>query len=184
MTKRDLFSLALKILGVVYIILAAFSLIMLMPVIDMMFYHVSGEPNVIMDSVVMTVGYFVIILLCAYLLIKWGDRIAQKLVLDDSPLPGLGTREWEKPLFTLCLRVAGVFCLILVIPGIVYHPLHWISDIWSIFPGAEFGELHWYHFITDIVVVVLGFYLLRGGNHVVRYVFREPKAKPIESGPE
>jgi len=180
MTKRDFFSISLKILGVVYIIFAVFNLASLFTLIEVLFYPSGRDPSTLIYAG-MAVAFFIFVLILVYILFKWGNRIAQKLVKDDTPLPALGTRDWEKPLFTLSLRVAGVFCLIGGVPGLIYHLYQWIADIWGSWFGPTTGNLIWPDFLKDIVLVALGLYLLRGGKHVVRYVFQGPKDKPIEN---
>ena len=180
MTKRDLFAVFLKILGVVYATMAAFNLASLFFEIEYL-VQPSVKDTQFFVSTGATVALFVLILGSVFVLFRWGDGIAHMLVRDDAPLPPLDIREWEKPLFILSLRVAGVVCLISGVPGVIYHLYQFIIEVWSSWFGPGYGTLSWSHFLKDIVLVVLGAYLLRGGNHVVKYVFREPKVKHSEN---
>jgi len=179
MTKRALYAVILKVMGIagfIYIIFNLFSLVIT-------FLATSSpytEPSMRHSGLPMIILFPILLLILSFILLKWSEQIAQWLVREDSPLATLETRDWEKPVFSLSLRVAGVICFIWGIPGMANDLVRFFYDWGSYNEGFD----TWAHFINDIVLIVLGAYLLRGGKHVVRYVFREPKARPIESGPE
>lgn len=172
MTKQDLMAAFLKILGVVFATLAVLNIGTLFMPLEFMGSTV--RDNQFWGFIGMMVVFFITILAIVFVLFRWSDRIAGMLVRDNAPLPPLVTGEWEKPLFILSLRVAGVVCLISGVPGVIYHLIQVIYASWSSLFGPGYGNISWSYFLRDIVLVVLGAYLLRGGKHMVRFGFREP----------
>lgn len=172
MTKRDLLAAFLKILGVAYATFAVFNLgTLFMP---WEFMGSTVRNNQFWVSLWVSAVFFITVLAIVFVLLRWGDGIARKLERDNSPLPPLATGEWEKPLFILSLRVAGVVCLIWGVPGLIYYLAQVIYAAWTNLSGSGYVDLAWPYLLRDIVMVVLGAYLLRGGKHVVRFGFREP----------
>jgi hypothetical protein len=168
MTKRDLLAAFLKILGVVFATFTVFNLATLFMPLE--FVGSTVRDNQFWVTIGLTAVFFIAILAIVFVLLRWGDGIARMLERDSSPLPPLVTGDWEKPLFILSLRVAGVVCLISGVPGVIYHLIQVIYAAWS----SLYGNISWSYLLRDIVLVVLGAYLLRGGKHVVRFGFREP----------
>ena len=121
MTKRDILSVALKILGVISIMRVIESVF----VIGMGFATMFGKPEVIPDvynpDLFMWTGIisFVLWITMAYLLLRWGDLFAEKLIRDDSIITILDNNLWERPVFILSLRIIGVVCLAMGIPRLI-----------------------------------------------------------------
>ncbi|MFH0803068.1 MAG: hypothetical protein V2A78_11895 [bacterium] len=126
-------------------------------------------------------------LVFAYILLRWGDFIAGKLVPADSEILSLDAEELKRrPVFILALKIIGVFCLILGIPQLakVLAVLTFggnkqvIIQGGAIYPPAlcnQSGEI-----ASALVFLIIGGYLISGGRHLVEFAFKETKS-PLRS---
>lgn len=175
MTKRDIFSVALKILGVVSIMRVVESVL----VIGMGLATIFGEPKQIMDFynphwfLWTGIVSFILWLIMSYLLLRWGDLFAQKLIHDESIISLSDREQWEKPVFILSLKVIGVVCLVMGLPRLI--------DFFF-----DFAVRHWHQKsltssninVNAIVLVIFGVYLISGGRHLVEFVYRGKTITP------
>jgi hypothetical protein len=168
MTKRDVLSVALKVLGV-WSIVHSTSLLLLMGIsLDMLLRNPKPDPSYRVQFIWGGVG-FVLALFAAYVLLHYGDGIARRLVPVDSGLAALGATEWEKPLFVLSLRIIGALC---VVRGIS----NWVRPVALLVVQARYAEARdvydWADVIAATLYVLLGAYLISGGRHLVEFAFR------------
>jgi len=165
MTKQDVLSISLKILGVVYITRAVLYVPMIgyfiLPQgsVDSTRYRTLGLPS---PGFTVILPFF-LILVIGYILLKWGDSIARKLIRVDSEVPAFDA-QWEMPAFTLALRVIGVFCLTRI-----------ISTLQSSFSWqpAEMDISYLVGIIAAAAYLLIGVYLIAGGKHLVKFAFRK-----------
>ncbi len=168
MTKRDILSISLKILGVFSIIYAVRQIPYIALTISM-FIPQSGQG---LSSIWYLIGIITSIILAfviAYILLRWGDSIAKKLVRKDSKIPSLNEKEWEKPIFILSLRVVGVLCLIRGIQELIKYLIRFTSL------GEKPGFLtaqNWGGVISTIVVLIISVYLISGAKKFVKFLLR------------
>ena len=108
---------------------------------------------------------FFLTLVIGYILLKWGDSIARKLIRVDSEVPAFDA-QWEMPAFTLALRVVGVLCLTRI-----------ISTLQSSFRYLGQPAVINIRTLTGIIAAVayllIGVYLISGGKHLVKLAFRK-----------
>jgi hypothetical protein len=169
MTKRDVLSIAFKIMGVYFIVMAILSLpsigVSIVSLVQPELNHVFGT---IGTSVIMIIYPFWL-LGFAYVFFRFGDAITELLLPDDAELPNFNINRYHKPVFRLAVRIFGVYCLTRGIPEIVsflvrvYH-----QEFASIIYSLDFGNA-----IAGIVLLVLGGYFVTGGRWLVDFAFRE-----------
>ncbi|MBI4243285.1 MAG: hypothetical protein HY606_04265 [Planctomycetes bacterium] len=171
MTKRDILSVAFKILGVVSIMRVVLGIPTIGMSISMAFQQPKHEQYFNPYWFLGTTSISLILnLAMAYILLRWGDLIAKKLIRDDAVISLLRKGEWEKPIFMLSLRIMGVVCLVKSVPGLIKI----LPDLISVrrYQGATI-----YHTevsgIGAIVVLIIGLYLISGGKHLAEFAYRE-----------
>jgi uncharacterized membrane protein len=177
MTKRDVLSIAFKILGIISI----------MRVIESVFAIGMGVAWRFGKSEVATEYYdpqwflwtgilsFVLWFAMAYFLLKWGDLFAQKLIRDDNVISLPDKDQWERPVFILSLKIIAVVYLIMGIPGLIR----------LLFDLVVSATGHWHQKpiistninVNAIVLVIFGVYLLSGGKYLVEFVYRERQSQ-------
>lgn len=175
MTKRDILSIAFKILGVIALIYTVVFIPNIGIAISLLFV-----PHESVYTLYATRWHFVSTLLwtiltffCGFTLLKWGDAITKKLIREDTKIDVTPTEDWEKQVFLLSLKIIGVIWLIRGIPDLI----------------KAIGEvvMRWYIYyamtshIIGVVIgsclsVLIGIYLLLDGRHHVRLAFREQVA--------
>jgi len=162
MTKRDVLSISLKILGVTSITRAVVY-------VPMMGYFVipqrSGYSARYLALGTTVILPFFLMLAIGYILLKWGDSIASKLIRVDSEVPAFDT-QWEMPAFTLALRVVGVLCLTRIISALQ-------SSFRFLGQPAVMNSQTLAGIIAAAAYLLIGVYLISGGKHLVKLAFRK-----------
>jgi hypothetical protein len=170
MTKRDLLSLALKILGV----LSAMGAVASLPAIGLAINMVHEgrqhdiNPTVVLAGAILSPALYAAM---AWVLLKGGDAIARKLMPEDSAITAVGAPDWEKPIFVLSLRITGVVCLAMGIPALGEFLLY-LGMLWRYHQGV-IGFQSLAHLSNALLLFAVGAYLLSGGKHLVAFVFRQ-----------
>jgi len=179
MTKRDVLSIAFKILGVISLMYTVVLIPNIGTAIGMLFQsHPDNYQSCIwlwhfVITLVWPVGAFV----TGCVLLKWGDNIANILIKEDKAIAIKVTQDWDKRIFTLSLKIIGVIWLIRGIPDLVksigelvmrwYLYYYTISQIVGVVLGA-------------LVSLILGIYLITGGKYLVELAFREQTRTSVE----
>lgn len=105
-----------------------------------------------------------------YILIRWGDNIANKIVKDDKPLSMKVTEDWDKRIFNLALKIIGVIWLIKGIPELIKSIgeliMRWYVYYYSI--SHIIGVI-----ISGAVSLILGIYLIANGKYFMKLAFGE-----------
>ena len=177
MTKRDVVAIVLKVLGVIAVMYAILHISSVGMAIGLLFRPSTPDSPSYLSYwyIVVTITTPILLCIMAYLLLKWGDSIAIRLVRKDKKIPALGTNEWQRIIFTMALRIIGVVCLVKGIPEVI-EGLGQIAFQWGWYGMINY----WTGFFSAIVLVILGLYLISGGKYLVNYVFRERKTKPSD----
>jgi hypothetical protein len=108
LSKRDIIEISCKVLGLYFLIQGiphiayALSYLTATPHLDRMDWRISFL------SISMPVFYYI----AAFILIKWAKGIAAMLSKEDQPLEIKAESGWQKPVYTLCLRVVGAIAII------------------------------------------------------------------------
>ncbi|MBI2447126.1 MAG: hypothetical protein HYV48_01115 [Candidatus Omnitrophica bacterium] len=179
MTKRDILSIALKILGITSIMNAVFSIHSIGLGISMLLDRAKNPGTQDYNAywfIGSTIVSLILWLIIAYILLRRGDLIAKKLIHDNAVIPLLGEHEWEKPVFILSIRIVGVVCLIRGIQQFVRFLPQLITSMERHNIG-DIGTFAWGETISAIVLLVIGAYLLSGGRHLVEFAYREKQLK-------
>jgi NADH:ubiquinone oxidoreductase subunit 2 (subunit N) len=179
MTKRDVLSIAFKIMGVYFIYLA----ILTIPQIGMSISLFSkstyspgfNSPWYIIGSIV----YPIWLLGFAFVFFRFSDSMTELLIPNDTELPQVDAIQNQKPIFTLALRIFGILCLTKGIPNLAafFAKLYRVKqavpgDIYlnsnELISIADFINL-----VSAIVLIGLGGYLISGGMWLVNFVYKE-----------
>ena len=121
-----------------------------------------------------TILWMIIYLVLGFLLLKYSNILAAKLIKDGADLDINFPYDWEKRIFSIAVKVVGVISLIHGIADICPHFWEWSIDESrsTIFGMPRLG--------TALTNVAIGLYLLLGGAKLVRIAYRERKKKEIE----
>lgn len=168
MTKRDVLSVAFKIIGVSGIMYAILSL----PQIFISIGGIRHRENFMGINpywLLMTTLIYPILLVCiSYLLIKFSDIFAEKLIAKDAEVPTIGIVQWEKPIFILANKIIGVICLTRGIPSLVRFAVKLSKWRYENIPAYDLGD-----FLSAIALIILGIYLLSGGKKIIEFAYKE-----------
>lgn len=161
-SKRDIVEISCKVLGLFCLIrgIAYFSPVAFMS----------------RSSFVYLAGPFVLHFVSAFILLKWSRGIASLLVREDQPVELLGAgKDWQKSLYTLCLRVVGAVVLTKAVPGIIRAISEIIlrSRIPNVTPITAWVSLIW-----AIAYLALGIYFIGGAKEVVRIALKGSLREP------
>lgn len=171
MTKRDVMTLALKIIGVIWIVDAARRFTGLPALI--LLWTTKGWPpsphyrNYRIVDVFAGLAQPVLFLVIGYLLVVWSGRLAARLVSAEATLPELSTLTFGKKTFAFALRIVGT---IVLLRGLSYATTAGAQAIWAMKPvGLPY---HWSWPANAVLYCVIGVYLLTGAKHLVNFAYR------------
>jgi uncharacterized membrane protein len=171
MTKRDVLSISLKIVGVYSVIYAVRLIPNFALAISMVFQQSRQNPSSFW-FLAWSITAFVLALAATYILLRWGDSIAKKLIKENSEISAFAAKDWEKSILNLSLRIIGVVCLIRGIPEL-FNSLIRLTSL-----GAEqrfVSPNYWGGLISAIVLLIIGAYLISGGKKLIKFTLPEPR---------
>jgi hypothetical protein len=179
MTKRDVLSIAFKIMGVYFIYLA----ILTIPQIGMSLSYFSNSISTSRFNpwgmLIGSIVYPIWLLGFAFVFFRFSDSMIELLMPDDADLPQIDVIQNQKPIFTLALRIFGILCLTKGIPNLAafFAKLYRVKqavpgDIYlnsnELISIADFVNL-----VSAIVLIGLGGYFISGGMWLVNFVYKE-----------
>jgi hypothetical protein len=170
-TKRDALSVSLKIIGLVALYRTVFVGIMMVSS-TLLRLEMMAKSQSFYAYLTWQIIWVVLSLAAGCILLKWGDRIAARLVRQDAELPAIPASGWQKPVFVVALKVVGVVCLVNGVAGFARaaaSAAH-ASSVLRLFTGYPRGEGYY-----SIVLIALAVYLLSGAKHLVAFAFKERK---------
>jgi hypothetical protein len=169
MTKRDVLSVALKTIGVICMLYAIFDISLGLSALS---WRSRYREETGFYWLVATIVTATVLLLCmAYVLLKWGDAIANRLIQGDAQLPAVGAGEWEKPVFSLAMRILGAMSIVRTVPSLLTQLAR--TPFRAFFMPQGWGEVAGF-----AVILLIGLYLLFGARHLVEFLFREKSQTP------
>ena len=168
MTKRDVLGIALKILGI-YMLVGIVAYLAKLPMTILIVMRGGQWYPMPPWFVGLLTGLPILSIAAAYIVLRWGDVIASRLVPEDSQLSPIGTPDWERPVFVLSLRIAGVMCLI---RGLQEWPRFIVPLVYGVRPARVAS----WEVIAAVIPLLLGGYLISGGKHLVQFLFRQPES--------
>jgi hypothetical protein len=161
MSKRDILEISCKILGL-------FCLVQAMP------YVLSSVAYVRNLSSAFLVIPFIAYLVSAFILIKWAGKIAAFLVRENQQVEIKADKNWQKPIYTLALRIVGAVVCIKAIPAIIRTvPQIIFRSEFRLTPIAA-----WISLLASVVYLALGIYFIGGAKAVVRIALRGSLREP------
>ena len=175
MTKRDVLFVALKIMGIYFICLAILSLPNIGVYLSMGARFGQESTFMSFGSLLNAIIYPIWLLGFAYVFFRFSDSITELLIPDDTELPQIDINQYQKPIFTLSIRIFGVLCLTRGIPKLA----EFLAKLYRIKQAAmplsdetisssDFGNV-----ISAIIFLVLGGYLISGGRWLVAFAYKE-----------
>jgi hypothetical protein len=170
MTKRDILSVAFRIIGVYLAIFAIVS-------IPMIIFSLASQGQMQQSGMIIPPRSWVarisiqlnpiLMFGFALALLKWADSLAAKLIKEDSAVSMPQAAADTKQVFVLALRIIGVMQIVAAAPGLIANLLRLLplGAMSRSAPGFNLPEL--------IVRLLIGIYLLSGAKHLVAIVFRK-----------
>ena len=156
LSKRDILEISCKVLGL-------FCLIRGIP-------YMSSVALTNRDALASMAWPFAFYLIAAFVLLRWATGIASLLARDDQPVELKAEQGWQKPIYTLCLRVVGAVALVKSVPMIIRAVLQIIlRSRLRVTPFAS-----WISLITAVVYLSLGIYFIGGAKEIVRIAMKGP----------
>jgi len=151
--KRDVLEISCKVLGLLCLIQG-------IP-------YMSSVAFMGRDSFVFMAWPLAFHLIAAFVLFKWARGIASLLVREDQPVEIKVDQGWQKPVYTLCLRVVGAVTVIRAVPPI-------IRVILQILFRSRFGATTapWLSLIGLGMSLALGIYFIGGAKEIVRIAMK------------
>jgi hypothetical protein len=153
--KRDILEISCKILGLISL---TWSL-----------RYLSSAPFIYsverQKMIYLIIAPFVLYLISAFILFRFSRGIASLLVRTDGPVE-LGTLgNQQKPIYTLCLRVAGAVVVTKAVPSVV-------KEVLGIALHSRRVFATWIPLVSAIVYLALGIYFIGGAKAIVKVAMK------------
>lgn len=163
-TKRDILALSFKVLGLLCLIWGIPNAVSA----AMIALRSSNEQSIwlVPGLIAMPVTYFI----SAFLLLKCSKGIASLLVREDGPVQINVGEDWQRPLYTLCLRVVGAIALVRGIPGLIRALVQF--SLYRRFVAPQVPIATWSQLVSAIVYLILGIYFIGGAKLIVRIAMK------------
>jgi hypothetical protein len=176
MTKRDVVSVAIKIIAVVCLVFAGMAVPPIFANIGFARGGYSPDPGKVWFLISATLAPFWYLIL-AYVLMAWGDSFAASLVPEDSPIPPMGAVRWGERVFGIAMRIIGILCLARGIPDLIRLLVELPARrVYQQGIGMEKWIQFWPALAGAVVVIAIGVYLTSGARHLLKLVFPEGEA--------
>lgn len=157
--KRDVLEISCKVLGL-FCLIQGISYMSSMSSVAFMNRHLSN----VLAFIVWPLAFH---LIAAFVLFKWARGIASLLIREDQPVEIKVDQGWQKPVYTLCLRVVGAVAVIKAVPSIIRVILQILFHPWW-----EVTSTPWLLLIGLGVYLALGIYFIGGAKEVVRIAMK------------
>ncbi|MDI6788897.1 MAG: hypothetical protein QME51_11045 [Planctomycetota bacterium] len=181
-TIRDGFSIALKILGF-YFIYRGFCSLTTIATYLMVWANPSQRMDIESSGITKFAMFapsvipFILSIVTAYVLLRFSDRIAEKLVSVDKEIQIFSADNWQKEVFILALRIFGAYQV-----ADKFATLVWQIALAPTYQKAIEND-SWQNNVDTLVCIAIGVYLLSGAKHMVNLVFRKKKTEPMSGKP-
>ncbi|MEW6026340.1 MAG: hypothetical protein AB1599_03475 [Planctomycetota bacterium] len=176
-TTRDGLSIALKILGFYYIYQAFYFIGTIVSWIVMLSDPFQQTTITKFAMFVPSVIPLILAVATAYVLLKFSDRISEKLIRTDKKIQIFNTGDWQREVFTIALRIFGAYQVATEIATLSYQIM-----LAPTYQKAVEKE-SWQNVLYTLICIVIGLYLLTGARHLVNLLFREKKTEPVADKP-
>jgi hypothetical protein len=174
MTKRDVLSIALRILGILGLFWVAKSLPYAVVSLTTPNETIAANDPFKFNITLYKASYMielVLILLVSLTYLKYSDQIAGRFIKDDSSISTITTHESSRSVFTVALRIIGAYLLAIHLPDLLLGVISWVLGRFFLIAGV-FQTTDLVQLIKPTLIVALGFYLLLGAKHVVGWVYK------------
>ena len=160
-SRRDIVEISCKVIGIFCLIWSL--------------SYVGSVPSMTTKSRAM---YFMALQLSVYLasafiLLTFSKRVACLLVREDKPVEIKASGDWQKPLYTVCLRVVGAVMLVRAIPSVAREIMRlFLYPLNAAYPLRMRIFINWTPPISAIVSLALAIYLLFGAKAIIMIAMR------------
>ncbi len=176
MTKRDILSIAFKIIGIYSVmnVIASFPAIFMPMVINLQKSSIMELDIISKWYLVISISFSILMFIFAYILLRWSDLIAEKLIKTDTTFTPLSTSYNEKSIFILSLRIIGSLQIVQAIPKITVTLVQYLDlAVKKINVQSYIFSHYGLNMIVGIIQLFIGAYLISGGKYLVQFAFRE-----------
>ncbi|MFC1715748.1 hypothetical protein ACFL6S_18920 [Candidatus Poribacteria bacterium] len=160
--KRDIVEISCKILGLLCLL---WSLRQIVPALLI----TTMDHDKAVHFMVQVVASFVLYLILAYVLLRFSKGIALLLMREDQSVEIRALGEWQRPLYTVCLRVVGAVVFVRAVPSVIKEILRLLSIRMIIMRSF----MHWTSLISAIVYLALGIYFIGGARAIVKIAMKD-----------
>ena len=167
MTKRDVLSVAMKIIGVFSLIATIQLLPYLILVLQAQYF-----PEVAHKIWIYGMYFLVLVvdLAIAFVLLRYSNAIAAKLVRNDKEMDIAISSRWDRRAFKLCIRIIGILT---VIKGLVALVQNTNYLIYRFYQATSDVLIQWNKIFAPIVLIIVGVYLICGGKFIINMAYRK-----------
>ncbi len=152
--KRDVIEISCKVLGL-------FCLIQGIP-------YMSSAALMNRDTLSFVAWPLAFYFVAAIILLKWARGIASLLVREDQPMEIKTEQGWQRPIYTLCLRVVGAVAIVKSVPMVIGAVLQIIfRHRMSVTPFAS-----WISLIPRVASLALGIYFIGGAREITKIAMK------------
>lgn len=170
-TKRDILEICCKVLGLFYLIQSVVYVPYGVSALAEVVKHSSAAANEQVPWVLPgMIAMPVVVIAAAFFLLKCSKGIASLLIREDGPVQVSTGEDWQRSLYTLCLRVVGAIVLvkgipelIRVVPEIAFHQQ---------LTRPQISVAIWARLFSAIVYIALGIYFIGGAKLIVRIALK------------
>ncbi len=172
-TKRDILEISCKVLGLVCLIWGISYIPFATSIVARLVKRTLAATNDQAPRNFAMIAIPVVQFLSAFFLLKCSKGIASLLIRDDGPVQISVGKDWQKPLYTLCLRVVGAVMVVKAIAELIraLPMLMHYRGLTRQMPQAIWGQ-YGGQFISAIAYLVLGIYFVGGAKLLVRIALK------------
>lgn len=163
MTKQGILSVAIKILGIILVVIAV---VFLLPILLYVLIELAraGEYRFwdeIWRFILYFAAYIVIIYIAGRVLIATGDSMAAKIQPGDAPVAAIGPNRWDKALFRSLMLVIGVGIIVASVIELIMAIVAATTTLASPrpfvpMPTALWSGYGWQAYVIPIIRILCG----------------------------
>ena len=176
MTKRDLFSVALKVIGIYFIIQGVLTAVGIPTIIPLIQKGITSFKDKMPDKEISEYIFFSILNILVpafvesvigYLMLHYSENISNRLIREDKEIHTVGSSEWQKGVFAIALKIVGLYFFLLWLPTVILTIL---------------GSMRETHGLPDtiklVIIMTISLYLIFWTNQLLGLIYRKKDTAP------
>ena len=169
MTKRDVLSLALKIVGVVCIVVALTGLpAIIYNAIET--YRIRGYGRSVVSYLILRE---LALAICAYTLIIFSTRIAKWMIPDDTAIQGTDNVWSGQEILMLVARMIGIYFLVIGLSSLGKNVVSLIFARSMEIPNYNAWMYARSELVREIIQIIAAIYLLSGAKAMITAIYNK-----------